>query len=128
MKKIFLFIVIFFILILRNSYCSVNAEERNIYKITKSQSKFGLIQKNENKEILPFKYDKIRKIKYENKLLYIAETPDYITLYSPDGIYRNFLDKYYQANKYNSNIKFENYPKSCIIKYKKNKKYGLIYV
>ena len=37
------------------------------YQIVKKESKYGLIEKNTKKEILPVNYDKIRKIKYKGK-------------------------------------------------------------
>ena len=126
MKKVVVYFLIICFSNLLNplSYCI--AEEKLNLKIEKKNNISALIEKNTKKEILPYKYTKIRKAKYDKKTLYIAQTPDYITLYSPDGLYDDFLENYYQSNKYNSNIKFKNYPSRAIIRYKKDKKFGLI--
>jgi hypothetical protein len=102
------------------------AEEKINLKIDKHNNISALIEKETNKEVLPYKYNKIRKVKYDKKTIYIGEAVNYITLYSPDGMYDDFLENYYKSNKYNSKVQFKNYPKRAVIRYEQNKKYGLI--
>ena len=108
------------------SYSIAFASEKISLKTEKINSKYALIDKTANREVLPAIYDKIRKVKYDKKNIFIGETANYITLYSPDGLYDNFLRKYYLSNKYNSAVKFINYPEKAVIVYKQNKKFGLI--
>ncbi len=126
MKKILSLIILICFL---NIYSSaVFSAEKTVLKAEKINSKYALVDKTANREILPAIYDKIRKVKYDKKLIVIAEAADYITLYSPDGLYNDFLKKYYKSNKYNSSVRFLNYPDNAVIVYKQNKKYGLIAV
>ncbi len=123
MKKLITVFILISMLLGFNPFAVSAADEKPKLKITKNT----IIDKNNNSVILPYKYDKIRKVKYEKKVVFVAENDDYITLYSPDGLYDNFLTEYYKSNKYNSNINFIGYPNYGIIKYKENNKFGLIY-
>lgn len=79
-------------------------------------------------KVLPFKYERIRKIKSDKKIACVGENTAFIFLYSPDGLYDNFMQSYYSQNNKLQNIKFENYPDEGVIRYKQNGKYGIIYV
>ncbi len=83
---------------------------------------------DEVKKLLPFKYERVRKIKADKKIAYVGENAAFISLYSPDGLYDNFMSTYYSQNNKLQNMKFENYPSDGIIRYKKDNKYGIIYV
>ena len=85
-------------------------------------------EKDKVKKILPFKYERIRKIKADKKIAYAGENTAFISLYSPDGLYDNFMRTYYIQNNKLQNIKFENYPAEGVIRYKQDGKYGIIYV
>ncbi|MBQ9245219.1 hypothetical protein IJ182_03015 [bacterium] len=129
MKKIIAILLLILILNFSCPYSYVAfATGKGGLKIEKNNSKYGLYEKSLKGEILPSKYDKIKKIKFDSKILYIAETDLYITLYSPDGLYNDFLKQYYASNKVNSNVKFNNYPEIGTIRYKQNNKYGIIVV
>ena len=126
MKKIIAIFILACFCILSNSFVIAKEQENTSIKIVKENFQYGLIEKTSKQQILPIKYKKIRKVKYDKKKVIIAENDNYITLYSPDGLYDDFLKSYYQANKYNSNIKFVNYPNHAVIVYEQNKKFGLI--
>ena len=89
---------------------------------------FASKETDEVKKILPFKYERVRKIKADNKVAYAGENVAFISLYSPDGLYDNFMQTYYSQNNKLQNIKFENYPDEAVIRYKQSGKYGIIYV
>ena len=126
MKKFTIYFILICFLNLFNPFSVCIAEEKVNLKIEKHNNISALIEKETNKEILPYKYNKIRKVKYDKKAVYIGEAANYVSLYSPDGLYSDFLQNYYKSNKYNSNVIFQNYPNRAIIRYKQNKKYGLI--
>ncbi len=111
---------------------SAQAEYKNIRRTNlqtfENNNMFGLVEKDSKRVILPLKYKKIRKTKFENKIIIAAENPLYLTLYSPDGIYDDFFSDYFENNNYIQNIKFENYPKNGAVKYKQNSLWGLIIV
>ena len=89
---------------------------------------FASKETDEIKKILPFKYERVRKIKADKKIAYAGENSAFISLYSPDGLYDNFMQTYYSQNNKLQNIKFENYPSEAVIRYKQGGKYGIIYV
>ena len=89
---------------------------------------FASKEKDEVKKILPYKYERVRKIKTDKKIAYVGENTAFISLYSPDGLYDNFMRTYYSQNNKFQNMKFENYPDNGIIRYKQGEKYGIIYV
>ena len=126
MKKFTIYFILICFLNLFNPLSICLAEEKMNLKIDKHNNISALLDKDTNKEILPYKYNKIRKVKYDKKTVYIGEAANYVTLYSPDGLYNDFLENYYKSNKYNSNVQFQNYPARGIIRYKQDKKYGLI--
>ncbi len=82
----------------------------------------------EIKKIMPLEYDRIRKIKVNDKIVYVCEKNEFISLYSPDGLYDNFIKKYFIQNNKLQNMHFENYPTDGVIRYKRMDKYGIIYV
>ncbi len=89
---------------------------------------FASKEKDEVKKILPYKYERVRKIKADKKIAYAGENTAFISLYSPDGLYDNFMRTYYSQNNKLQNMKFENYPDNGVIRYKQGDKYGIIYV
>lgn len=121
MKKFTIYFILICFLNLINPFLCCIAEEKINLKIEKHDNISALIEKETNKVVLPYKYNKIRKVKYDKKTVYIGESVNYITLYSPDGMYDDFLQNYYKSNNYNSNVKFQNYPGRAVIRYKQNK-------
>lgn len=133
MKKIFfkLFVVFLINLLLTVIPSSAKANYKNIkgtqLQILKQGNSYFLVNKNTKEKVLPSSYSKIRKVKVEDKILIAADGfSHYVHLYSPNGIFDNFLKKYIEVNNYLENIKFENYPENAIIKYNKDGKSGLI--
>lgn len=95
---------------------------------TEKNSLYGLVEKDSKKIILPIQYNKIKKVKIENNEFILAEKENLISIYSMTGYYNDFLEKYYQSNNQLQNVKFKNYPKQGVIKFKQGNKFGLIYV
>ena len=134
MKKIFTSILIVFLINLFFPF-SLAAMAQTEYKdvkgsniqIVKKDKKLGLIEKDTQSKILPVKYDRIKKVKIDDKLIFICVKDDFLfTIYSPDGLYSDYVTKYIEANNILQNIKFTDYPKNGVIRYKHNKNYGLI--
>ena len=108
-----------------------NTDFQIVKKVDNHEKSYGLIDKNTKREILPNIYMRIKVLKLGEKIIFTANAGEYFTLYSPDGLFKNYLEQYYKSNNYLQKIKFENYPAQGIIQYQKkvdkNKyKYGLI--
>ena len=138
MKKFFVYLLLVFFINLfiplnvfaktQDKYKYKDIKDTDLQIVMKDKhSKKALINKKTNEQILPFAYyKKIKKVKFQNKIIISADTLNEVILYSPDGLFEDFFEKYISTNNYLQNIKFENYPKHVAIKYKKGDKYGLI--
>ena len=133
MKKFFVSILIVFLmnLFFPLSLTMAQTEYKDVkgsnIQIVKKDKKLGLIEKDTKNKILPVKYDRIKKLKIDDKLIFICVKDDFLTtIYSPDGLYSDYVSKYIEANNILQNIKFINYPKNGVIRYKHKKNYGLI--
>ena len=131
MKKILVYILIATFL---NIFSPVFAkvEFKNIrgtqLQKTEKNSLYGLVEKDSKKIILPIQYNKIKKVKIEDNEFILAEKENLISIHSMTGYYNDFLEKYYKSNNKLQNVKFKNYPKQGVIKFKQGNKFGLIFV
>ncbi|MBQ9245169.1 hypothetical protein IJ182_02750 [bacterium] len=131
MKK---FLIIFILIDFIFSNGIVWAKIVNQYEIKKNngfKSGFELIDKSTQRNIFPVRCNKIRKRNLNHHPIYVCQAGSSVWpetyLYSPEHLFDNFIDNYFNFNNNLNKIKFINYPKNAIIK-TKDKKGNALYV
>ncbi|MBQ9244858.1 hypothetical protein IJ182_01170 [bacterium] len=135
MKKIFCFLIGTFIVFVFNLFFIASAETqyKNIkntnIQIAKENKKYTLIDKTTKQKILSGSYKRIKHHKIDNVNIFVADIANGLfELYSPEGLYSDYLTKYIKFNNEINSVKFENYPSNGLIVYKYKSEFGLIII
>ncbi len=139
MKRIIACIILMCIINITNPFLFAFAKDETKYKDIKGtnlqiKSQFKtkwLVDKDTKENVLPTYYKKIKKVKYKNNFFIRAEKeyPYIVSIYNPNGTFKNLIKTYYKTNNQYQNIKFENYPDNGILIFKKkDDKQGIIVI